>query len=155
MGFLGEYEIKIDGKGRLRLPVGIKKQLNPTANGRFVVNRGFEQNLVIYPFDIWEKIRKEIDKLNSFNKKHRKFIRLFLAGATELVLDSADRINIPKHLLKYANITNEAMLTPGQQTLELWNKELYNSEMDFDPDELADLSEEVLGNIDLSNDDEK
>jgi len=152
MGFLGEYEIKIDGKGRMRLPAGIKKQLSPAANGRFVVNRGFEQNLVIYPFDIWEKIRSKVDKLNRFNKKHRKFSRLFLSGATELVLDSADRINIPKHLLKYADISSEAMLTPGQETLELWNRKLYNIEMDIDPDEMADLSQEVFGNEGLSID---
>ena len=154
MGFLGEYEIKIDSKGRMRLPTGIKKQLNPAANGRFVVNRGFEKSLEIYPFDVWEKTRAKVEKLNNFNKKHRKFIRAFLAGATELVLDSADRLNIPKHLLKYAEITNEAILTPGKHTLELWNKKRYFEELDIDSDDFADLAESVLGDNDSSNDEE-
>jgi len=155
MSFLGEHEIKIDSKGRMRLPAGIKKQLNPAANGRFVINRGFESTLQIYPFDVWEKTRAKVESLNTFNKQNRKFVRSFLAGATELVLDSADRINIPKHLLKYADITSEAILTPGKHTLELWNKKRYEAEMDFDSDDFADLAESVLGDIDLGNDEGK
>lgn len=153
MGFLGEYEIKIDSKGRLRLPAGLKKQMSPAANGRFVVNRGFEKSLEIYPFDVWEKTRAKVEKLNNFNKKNRKFIRAFLGGATELVLDSADRINIPKHLLEYADINSEAILTPGKHTLELWNKKRYEAELDLDSDDFSELAESVLGDIDLGNDD--
>lgn len=153
MGFLGEYEIKIDSKGRLRLPAGLKKQMSPAANGRFVVNRGFEKSLEIYPFDVWEKTRAKVEKLNNFNKKNRKFIRAFLGGATELVLDSADRINIPKHLLEYADINGDAILTPGKHTLELWNKERYEAELDLDSDDFSELAESVLGDIDLGNDD--
>lgn len=153
MGFLGEYEIKIDDKGRLRLPAGLKKQMSPAANGRFVVNRGFEKSLEIYPFDVWEKTRAKVEKLNNFNKKNRQFIRAFLGGATELVLDTADRINIPKHLLEYADISGEAILTPGKHTLELWNKKRYEAELDLDSDNFSELAESVLGDIDLGNDD--
>lgn len=153
MGFLGEYEIKIDDKGRMRLPAGLKKQMSPAANGRFVVNRGFEKSLEIYPFDVWEKTRAKVEKLNNFNKKNRQFIRAFLGGATELVLDTADRINIPKHLLEYADITGEAILTPGKHTLELWNKKRYEAELDLDSDNFSELAESVLGDIDLGNDD--
>jgi len=153
MGFLGEYEIKIDDKGRLRLPAGLKKQMSPAANGRFVVNRGFEKSLEIYPFDVWEKTRAKVEKLNNFNKKNRQFIRAFLGGATELVLDGADRINIPKHLLEYADITGDAILTPGKHTLELWNKKRYEAELDLDSDNFSELAESVLGDIDFGNDD--
>lgn len=152
MGFLGEYEIKIDSKGRLRIPAGLKKQMSPEACNRFVVNRGFEKALEIYPFDIWEKTRAKVEKLNHFNKKNRRFIRAFLGGATELVLDSADRINIPKHLLEYADIKGEAIITPGKHTLELWNKKRYEAELDLDSDDFADLAENVLGDIDLGED---
>lgn len=153
MGFLGEYEIKLDDKGRLRLPVGLKKQMSPAANGRFVINRGFEKSLEIYPFDVWEKTRARVEKLNQFNKKNRQFIRAFLGGATELVLDTADRINIPKHLLEYADIKTDAILTPGKHTLELWNKKRYEEALNLDSDDFSDLAESVLGDIDLGNDD--
>lgn len=148
MSFLGEYEIKIDAKGRMRLPAALKQQLNPEVKGRFVVNRGFEECLEIYPFDVWESVRKKVEKLNQFKKKERAFIRYFLRGATEITLDGADRVNLPKHLLEYAGITNEAILTPGKNTLELWNKDKYENELAMDSESFADLAEDVLGDSD-------
>ncbi|MCB9226257.1 MAG: division/cell wall cluster transcriptional repressor MraZ [Chitinophagales bacterium] len=155
MSFLGEYEIKIDNKGRLRLPTALKQQLKPEVKGRFVVNRGFEDCLEIYPFDVWEKVRAKVEKLNQFKKKERQFIRYFLRGATEVVLDSADRLNIPSHLLKYAGIDGDAILTPGKNTLELWNKEKYEAEISMESEDFADLAEDVLGDMDVDINDEK
>ena len=149
MSFLGEYELKLDAKGRLRLPGVLKQQLSPEAKGRFVVNRGFEECLEIYPINVWQDVRKKVEKLNQFKKKERAFIRYFLRGATEVVLDGADRLNIPKHLLEYAGIKGDAIITPGKNTLELWNKAKYEKELAMDSDSFADLAEDVLGDIDL------
>ena len=154
MGFLGEHEIKIDAKGRMRLPGSLKQQMSPAAKGRFVINRGFETCLEVYPLDVWEKVRAKIEKLNQFKKKERAFIRYFLRGATELTLDGADRLNLPKHLLEYADIKGAAILTPGKNTLELWNKDKYESELAMDSDSFADLAEDVLGDVELTEDDE-
>ena len=149
MSFLGEYELKLDAKGRLRLQGTLKQQLSPEAKGRFVVNRGFEECLEIYPINVWQDVRKKVEKLNQFKKKERAFIRYFLRGATEVVLDGADRLNIPKHLLEYAGIKGDAIITPGKNTLELWNKAKYEKELAMDSDSFADLAEDVLGDIDL------
>ena len=149
MSFLGEYELKLDAKGRLRLPGALKQQLSPEAKGRFVVNRGFEECLEVYPINVWQDVRKKVEKLNQFKKKERAFIRYFLRGATEVVLDGADRLNIPKHLLEYAGIQGDAIITPGKNTLELWNKAKYEKELAMDSDSFADLAEDVLGDIDL------
>ena len=148
MGFLGEHECKIDAKGRVKVPIAIKKQLNPDAKGRFVINRGFEKCLVLYPYDEWEKVKARVDKLNTFKKKERNFVRYFYRGATELVLDSTDRLNLPKHLLEYANITKGALLTAHKNVIEVWNKEMYESEMGMDSDIYAELAEEVMGDND-------
>lgn len=155
MSFLGEYEIKLDAKGRLRLPGALKQQLTPEVKGRFVVNRGFEECLEIYPFDVWEKVRAKVERLNQFKKKERAFIRYFLRGATEIVLDGADRLNIPKHLLDYAGIKGDAIITPGKNTLELWDKDKYEQELAMDSESFADLAEDVLGDFDLDIDDNK
>lgn len=149
MSFLGEYELKLDAKGRLRLPGALKQQLSPEAKGRFVVNRGFEECLEIYPINVWQDVRNKVEKLNQFKKKERAFIRYFLRGATEVVLDGADRLNIPKHLLEYAGIKGDAIITPGKNTLELWNKVKYEKELAMDSDSFADLAEDVLGDVDL------
>ena len=73
MGFLGEFEATLDTKGRFLLPVGFKKQLPEEDNARFVINRGFEKCLSLYPMNSWEPIFDEISKLNDFDPKVREW----------------------------------------------------------------------------------
>jgi len=150
-GFLGEHDCRLDAKGRIRLPGALKRQLQPAAAGRFVINRGFEKCLVLYPYDEWEKISQRVNKLNTFERKKRLFVRYFYRGATELALDANDRLNIPNHLLKYAEIGKELFLASRQNVIEIWNKEHYEEQLAMDSDAFADLAEEVMGNKDLLN----
>ena len=60
--FLGEHKVKVDSKGRIKLPAALKSQMNPEANGKFVVNRGFEGCLELYPLDVWIRYRKLLQK---------------------------------------------------------------------------------------------
>ena len=96
--FIGEFECKLDAKGRLMLPSSLRKQLDPAAQERFVMNRGFEKCLVLYPKNDWEYISAEVNKLNQYVKKNREFIRYFYRGATELGLDGTGRMLFPKRL---------------------------------------------------------
>ncbi len=144
-GFLGEFEIRLDAKGRLKMPAALIKQLPPEVNGRFVVNRGFEKCLVLYPYHEWEKVSAKVNKLNRFVKKNREFVRYFFRGATEVVLDSAERLNLPNHLLGYADIKQDLLLAANDNLMELWNKQHYDQLMAIDSDDFAGLAEEVMG----------
>ena len=86
-GFHGEYEATVDAKGRFLIPGGLKKQL-PEGEGRFILSRGFEKCLTLYPLASWEKIVAKISQLNDFDPKVRQFRRQFLGGATEIELDN-------------------------------------------------------------------
>ncbi|HEX2627584.1 MAG TPA: MraZ N-terminal domain-containing protein, partial [Chitinophagaceae bacterium] len=55
-GFLGEFEATLDTKGRFLLPAGFKKQLPEEESNRFVINRGFEKCLTLYPVKNWEPL---------------------------------------------------------------------------------------------------
>jgi MraZ protein len=105
--FLGEFECKLDAKGRLSMPSGLRKQLAPESNEKFVVNRGFENCLALYPFNEWQKISAEVNQLNMYVKKNREFARYFYRGATELELDAAGRLLLPKRLCEYAAVDKE------------------------------------------------
>ena len=73
IGFLGEYEATLDPKGRFLLPAGFKKQLPAEGGTQFVINRGFEKCLSLYPMVSWEPIYEQISKLNDFDHKVREF----------------------------------------------------------------------------------
>jgi len=143
---LGEFDCKLDAKGRLMVPSGLKKQLPNVDQEGLVINRGFEKHLVIYPKKVWEGIVEELSKLNQFEKKTREFIRFFTRGATELTLDSAGRVNLPKSLLEFAGIDTEVVLACQFDKIELWSKSAYDSFMDSEPEDFANLAEEVMGN---------
>ncbi|SFG92771.1 division/cell wall cluster transcriptional repressor MraZ [Pedobacter insulae] len=142
---LGEFDCKLDAKGRLMVPSSLKKQLpNVEADG-LVINRGFEKHLVIYPKKVWEGIVSELSKLNQYEKKTREFIRFFTRGATELNVDAAGRVLLPKSLMEFAGIEGEVVLACQFDKIEVWSKAAYDSLLDNEPENFANLAEEVMG----------
>ncbi len=144
---LGEFVCKIDAKGRFLLPSGLKKQLSADDQERFVVNRGLEQNLTLYPESEWQKISREVNALNLYNKKNREFARYFFRGATEIRLDPAGRILLPKSLIEYGGIGKEVVLFAYGSRIELWAKESYEEMTAKEPEDFSSLAEEVMGKI--------
>ena len=142
---IGEFECKLDAKGRIMVPSGLVKQLPEEALNKFVVNRGFEKCLVLYPKNEWETISKEINQLNLYNKKNRDFVRYFFRGATELGMDGSNRLLFPKKLLEYAAIEKELVLFAFSNRIEVWDKASYENMMTNEPEDFADLAEEVMG----------
>ena len=152
--FIGEFECKLDAKGRLMLPSSLRKQLDPAAQERFVMNRGFEKCLVLYPKNDWKYISEEVNKLNQYVKKNREFIRYFYRGATELGLDGTGRMLFPKRMLEYAGVAKEVVLFAYGNRIEVWDKDTYNGLLTDEPDEFATLAEEVMGGASKDEGDE-
>jgi len=144
--FLGEFDCKLDAKGRMMVPSSLKKQLPEAEREGLVINRGFEKHLVIYTKKEWDTITEELSKLNAYEKKSREFIRYFTRGATDLTLDSANRILLPKVLMDYAGITTEVVLSCVLNKIEVWAKDAYDNQLDSEPENFANLAEEVMGN---------
>lgn len=144
---LGEFDCKVDSKGRFMLPSGLKKQLSEGDQGRFVINRGFEKNLTLYPQSEWQKISHEVNGLNLYNKKNREFVRYFFRGASEITLDAASRLLLPKALLEYSGIKNEIVLFAYGQRIEIWAREVYEAMMSSEPEDFSTLAEDVMGKI--------
>ena len=143
--FLGEFDCKLDAKGRMMIPVGLKRQFPEAGDKGLVINRGFEKHLVIYTREEWDKIVADLEKLNSYEKKTREFIRYFTRGASELTLDSAGRVLLPKPLLEYAGIESDVVLSCQLNKIEVWAEKAYNEQLDNEPDNFAKLAEDVMG----------
>jgi MraZ protein len=151
-GLVGEYECKLDAKGRFLFPAGLRRQLEPAANDTFMINRGFEQCLTLYPMNEWNKISARLQKLNLFKAENRKFYRFFHNGANALTLDGAGRLLLPKPLMAYAGISNDLVAFAYANRIELWDKAAYQSMMQDGGDDFADLAEQVMGDIDMGDD---
>ncbi|MET4081392.1 MraZ protein [Pedobacter sp. UYP30] len=142
---IGEFDCKLDAKGRLMVPSVLKKQLPMAEQDGLVVNRGFEKNLIIYPKNIWDGIVVELGKLNAYEAKNREFIRSFTRGATILSLDATGRVLLPKSLADYAGLGGEVVLACQLDRIEVWDKTAYEGIFDNVPENFANLAEEVMG----------
>ena len=144
----GTYECKADAKGRVMLPVALKKQLQKNLDEGFVIKRSvFSQCLEIHPMNEWHKVVNQVNRLNRFVKKNNDFIRLFTAGVKMLETDSNARLQIPKDLISFANISKNVVISCSVNMIEVWDKDQYEQVLKDATSDFADLAEEVMGNI--------
>lgn len=146
---IGTYECKADTKGRLALPVALKKQLLPVLQDGFVLKRAvFQPCLELYPMNEWNKMMDKINKLNRFKKKNNDFIRLFTAGVKIIEVDATGRLNIPKDLQVFADISKQIVMASAINIVEIWDKDRYENAINNATGDFAELAEEVMGQDD-------
>ena len=144
--FIGTYECKADNKGRIMLPMSLKKQLSDKLKNGFVIKRAvFNKCLELYPLKEWDELMDRINKLNRFNKKNIDFIRRFTAGVRQIEIDISGRILIPKDLIIHANISKEIVVSSAVNILEIWDKDSYENAIDNAKFDFGSLAEEVMG----------
>lgn len=151
IGFLGEYESTLDNKGRFLLPAGFRKQMPDDSSTRFVINRGFEKCLSLFPIKSWEPIYAEISRLNDFDSKVREFRRYFLNGATIMEIDTAGRLLIPQNLKEHAGLEKDIVLVSAVNKIEVWDKTKYQQFFEsFSPEVFSGLAQQVMSGISKS-----
>lgn len=150
LNIIGTYECKVDGKGRLMFPADLKEQLSEVVSQGFVMKRSiFRTCLELYPVPEWNVESARISKLNRFRKKNVDFIRKFMAGVKRVELDNTGRLLIPKDLYNFAGISKDVVLASVVNKIEVWDKDEYEKAVSYDPEEFANLAEEVMGDMDV------
>ena len=147
--FIGTYECKADTKGRIMLPVALKKQLAQNLAEQFVLKRAvFNDCLELYPIKEWEAMMEKVNQLNRFNKKNNDFIRRFTAGVRLVEVDVTGRLLIPKDLVKHAGISKETVISSAVNILEIWDKDRYEDAINEATIDFGALAEDVMGDKD-------
>lgn len=145
---IGTYECKVDAKGRLPLPAGLKKQLVTVMEEGFVLKRSVFQNcLELHPMSEWNKVMAQVNQLNRFVKKNNDFIRQFTAGVKVVEVDANGRIQIAKDLVAFAGIDKDVVVSSSINVVEIWDKDRYELALSVDENDFAQLAEEVMGNL--------
>ncbi len=145
MLFYGEFEARLDAKGRLVLPARIKAALPAESESNLILTRGFEPCITLHPLSEWNKILERVTALDEFNEEFRNFQRNYLRGNAEAELDSNGRFILPKSMMKYANIDKEVIVVGVGKRVELWDPETYNAYLVKDQQQLSKMAEKVLG----------
>lgn len=144
--FMGEYHHSLDEKGRIIIPSRFREELGES----FVLTRGLENCLFVYPLVEWNKIVERLKKLPFTKKDARNFTRFFLSGATIVELDKQGRINITSPLINYASLEKECVIVGVNDRIEIWSKEKWENFFDENSENLSDIAENLFtSNIDL------
>ena len=152
---IGMYECRVDAKGRLMLPSGLKKQLAAELLEGFVLKRSvFNTCLELHTMNEWNCVMAEVNKLNRFVKKNNDFIRMFTAGVRIVDADSTARIQVPKDLINFAGIEKQVVLASVGNNVEVWDKDQYENTVNDASVDFGVLAEEVMGNTSKSTDHE-
>jgi MraZ protein len=121
---LGEYEYKVDSKGRLPLPPKFRQEF---ING-LVLTRGLEPCVVIYTSEEFKKLADRLSNQTVTKSKMRSLNRFMFGSAFDQTLDGQGRIALPQSLRSYAQIEDTAIIVGSNKCIELWNPELWNKQ---------------------------
>ena len=138
--FMGEYHHSIDEKGRIIIPSKFRDNLGE----KFIVTRGLENCLFLYPEHSWNKIVDKLSTLPFTKKDARNFSRFFLSGATVVEFDKQGRINIATPLISYANLKKECVVVGVGDRLEIWSENDGNSFFDSNKDSMSEIAENLF-----------
>jgi MraZ protein len=142
--FSGEFECKLDAKGRLVLPARLKSNLPDEAGHEVTLVRGMDPCIEMYSMVEYNKLYSKFAGLNSFNPETRMLQRTFFRGVNQVELDGSGRLLVPKTMMSYASLDKDAILVGMGNKIEIWNPEVYNQFL-INPDQYSKLAEKYLG----------
>jgi MraZ protein len=137
--FLGEYELKIDHKGRIAIPAKFREAFR----AGLVLSRGFDKCLNIYTMLEWERAADELVSLPLTQLNTRRVARFTFSGAFDLEPDRQGRIVLPPAIRQYAGIGDEAVMIGAYTHLQIWAKDLWAAEKQYMVEHAADIAETV------------
>jgi MraZ protein len=122
--FFGEYNYKIDEKGRFPLPPRFRRELKDGV----VLSPGAEKCINAYPLSEWRKLTASLTSGPVAPNKLRKLNRAIFATAFSNVLDGQGRIALPATLRDHAQITEDVVIAGVNNYLEIWDNVLWEEE---------------------------
>ena len=126
--FIGEYDCKVDAKGRILLPTRFREEMGEVDSFCFVVKKHvYEHCLELYTKAAWEEQMALInDIINPFLEEDLQAKRDFKRGSTIVECDPNGRVLIPARLLKQVEIESDSLLSGDGGRIEIWHPELYD-----------------------------
>lgn len=138
--FMGEWQHTLDTKGRLIIPAKFREQLGE----RFIVTRGLDHCLFVYPLSEWAILEGKLKSLPLTQGDARKFVRFLFSGAIECELDKQGRIMLPSNLREYAKLEKDVVIIGVSSRVEIWAKEQWDQYVEEASASYEDIAEKIV-----------
>ena len=137
---MGEYHHSIDEKGRMIIPAKFRDELGPV----FVMTRGLDQCLFLYPMSEWKAMEQKLKSLPLMKSDARAFTRFFFSGAVECELDKQGRVNIPANLRSHAKLEKDCVVIGVSTRVEIWSKEAWEAYSSQSEESFNEIAEKLV-----------
>ncbi|GIP20486.1 MULTISPECIES: division/cell wall cluster transcriptional repressor MraZ [Paenibacillus] len=138
--FMGEYQHSIDDKGRIIIPAKFRELLGTS----FVVTRGLDQCLFVYPQEEWGIMEQKLKALPLMKSDARAFTRFFFSGATECEWDKQGRVNLPATLRQYAKLEKDCVVIGVSNRVEIWSRDTWEMYCQQSEDTFNEIAEKLV-----------
>jgi len=137
---LGTHTPKLDDKGRIILPAKFRDELSAGV----VVTRGQERCLYVFSKKEFESVHEKIRQAPVTSEEARKYLRLFLSGASDDTPDKQGRVLVPQLLRDYAGLTKELVIIGVGSRAEIWDAYSWQEYLSSNEEKFATQAEEVI-----------
>ena len=116
--FVGEYEYKVDNKGRLPLPPRFRKEIEDG----LVLTMVADNCILAYTRADWNSMTaKHASDSFLLSERQRKINRFIFSNANEVNIDNQGRIALPSTLRERCGISDAAVVAGNNNYFEIWN----------------------------------
>ena len=137
---LGTHTPKLDDKGRIFLPAKFREEL---AAG-VVVTRGQERCLYVFSKSEFALVHEKIRQAPVTSEEARKYLRLFLSGASDDTPDKQGRVLVPQLLREYAGLHKDLVIIGVGSRAEIWDATSWQEYLSSNEEKFATQAEEVI-----------
>jgi len=146
--FIGEYAYSLDSKGRVNIPAKFRQALSEDNENTFVITRGMDPCIWVYPLSQWKEIETNLRSLSSLSKIHRTFVRNTARYASPSTYDKQGRITLTPSLIEYAGLEKDALIIGMVSKMEIWNPvqmdKTDKETIKIDPAAYDELAEKII-----------
>jgi len=137
---LGTHTPKLDEKGSLILPSKFRSELEDGV----VITRGQERCLYVFSAKEFQEVHEKIRQAPVTSEEARRYLRVFLSGATDEAPDKQGRVLLPQLLRDYAALTKELVIIGVGSRAEIWDAKAWNSYLENNEENFAQQAQEVI-----------
>ena len=146
--FIGEYAYSLDSKGRVNIPAKFRQSLSTDSQNTFVITRGLDPCIWVYPLEQWKEIENNLRNLSSVKNIHRTFVRDTARYASPSTYDKQVRITLTPSLTEYAGLEKDVLIIGMINKIEIWNpntlKMVDQQNLEIEPDAYDDLADKII-----------
>ena len=146
--FIGEYAYSLDSKGRVNIPAKFRQSLSADSQNTFVITRGLDPCVWVYPLEQWKEIENNLRNLSSVKNIHRTFVRDTARYASPSTYDKQGRITLTPSLTDYAGLEKDVLIIGMINKIEIWNpntlKMVDQQNLDIEPNAYDDLADKII-----------